>query len=100
QLATELRRPDGLLKMLELLKSRLADVGSVQRSSDLAAIFGGGRTMQGMLTLFNQLDRLKSKYGDVTKGANTFNSAWQSFSHTAAATAQRAKATLEAALVS
>ena len=100
QLAGDLRKPEGLLVMLEDLKSHLAGMSATQQTQALANIFGGGRNSAAMLTLLNQMDRLKSKYADITKGANTFGAAWRTFSKgSAAATAARAKATLETALI-
>jgi hypothetical protein len=49
---------------------------ATEQSVILARAFGGGRTSGAILTLLNQLDRVKSKYGDITNGANTFGQSW------------------------
>lgn len=68
----------GLLKALEDLKAHMdaAKVSTKEQGQVLTTVFGkkaGG----GILVLYDQLDRLKSKYPDLTKGANNFGSAWE-----------------------
>jgi TP901 family phage tail tape measure protein len=99
KLAEDLRKPNGLLVMLQDLKGRLRDLSPTQQASDLASIFGGGRNSAAMLTLVNQMDRLKSKYGEVAKGGRDFNSDWKATTHTLAFFGDQLKALGEVALI-
>jgi TP901 family phage tail tape measure protein len=86
ELSEDLQKPRGLLTMLEDLKKHLPGGNTAQdkamREYDLSAVFGGGRNSSGMLTLLNQLTRLKSKYVDIEKGGHDFNQAWQATTKT------------------
>lgn len=77
ELAETLRKPDGLLKMLELLKSHLKGMSPTQQTETLANIFGGGRNSAAMLILINQMSRLQTKYKEVGKGGKDFGADWQ-----------------------
>ena len=52
-----------------------------------------------MLTLVNQMDRLKSKYGEVAKGGRDFNSDWKATTRTLAFFGDQLKALGEVALI-
>jgi len=81
QLSEDLQKPRGLLTMLKDLKEHLPGGNTAKdkalREYDLAAVFGGGRNSSGMLTLLDQLTRLKTKYDDIEKGGHSFNQSWQ-----------------------
>lgn len=62
QMATMLRGPDGLLKVLQMLHDGMASVGKVQGSRDILGAFGGGRSGAGILTLVQSLDSAVSSY--------------------------------------
>lgn len=48
----------------------------------LSKAFGGGRTSSTILVLLSQLDRLKSKYKDITEAEKNFGGDWKSTQHT------------------
>ncbi len=77
QLAEDLRKPNGLLVMLTDLKQHMDGLTKTQKAATLASIFGGGRNSAAMLTLINQMGRLKSKYDDINKSGNDFGQEWQ-----------------------
>lgn len=99
KLAEDLRKPNGLLVMLQDLKGRLRDLSPTQQASDLASIFGGGRNSAAMLTLVNQMARLKSKYTEVAKGGRDFNADWKATTRTLAFFGDQLKALGEVALI-
>jgi TP901 family phage tail tape measure protein len=57
-----LRRPNGLLKVLQLLHDGIDRVGKVRGNRDLLAAFGGGRSGLGIQTLVQSLDSPLSSY--------------------------------------
>jgi TP901 family phage tail tape measure protein len=71
-LAKTIRKPDGLLKVIELLKSRMQNMSKVQAISDIAAIFGKSRGSATILSMINNLDVLKKKYQQI----DTLSSKW------------------------
>jgi TP901 family phage tail tape measure protein len=79
-LARDMRKPDGLLLAVEDLKSHLDKLHDpVLAENALARAFGGGRTSGSIITLIEELDRLKSKYGDIgtsSSRAAAFQDAW------------------------
>jgi TP901 family phage tail tape measure protein len=99
QLAEDLRKPNGLLVMLEDLKRHLGDLSPTQQASSLASIFGGGRNSAAMLTLIDQRDRLRTKYAMIAKGGRDFNSDWKATTHTLAFLGDQLKALGEVALI-
>lgn len=67
----------GLLPALELLKARMTAVGvTAQNQGEVLTNLFGKKAGAGIVVLYDQLDRLKSKYPDLTKGANDFAGAW------------------------
>lgn len=99
QLASDLRKPNGLLVMLEDLRSHLQGLSKVQQTSDLASIFGGGRNSAAMLLLINQMGRLQQKYKDVALGASGFGKAWQETQKNVSFQWAKLKATAQVALI-
>lgn len=79
-LADDMRQPNGLLVALRDLKSHLdaSGMSAVQQSQIISEAFGGGRTSSTILTLLGSLDRLQTKYADITAGTNSFAQAWDS----------------------
>jgi TP901 family phage tail tape measure protein len=67
----------GLLKALEDLKAHMdaAGVTAVQQGQVITDLFGK-KAGTGMNVLIDQLDRVKSKYPDLAKGAGGFADAW------------------------
>jgi TP901 family phage tail tape measure protein len=67
-MAATLRKPDGLLKVLQMLHDGMTSVGAVRGSKDILGAFGGGRSGAGILTLIQSLDSAVSSYqGKVTQ---------------------------------
>lgn len=77
QLAEAMRRPDGLIAMLRLLKEHIGDLSKTDQSEIMASIFGGGKNSAGIMTLYDQMGRLQSKYTAVAKGQHDFNHEWE-----------------------
>ncbi len=77
QLATDMQQ-GGLIKALQDLHDHLQANGvtAVQTGDILTQVFGK-RAGSGVAVLYDQLDRLKSKYADIQQGANNFGDAWK-----------------------
>jgi TP901 family phage tail tape measure protein len=99
QLAGDMRKPNGLLVMLEDLQKHLKGLSPTDRASALAEIFGGGRNSAAMLTLLNQMDRLKSKYDMVDQGGKNFNADWQATTKTLSFFIDQVKALVQVGLI-
>lgn len=67
QLADDMRKPDGLLGAVMDLKTHLEESGKTasQQNAIISEAFGGGRSSSAILTLLEETDRLKSKYGQI-----------------------------------
>lgn len=76
QLAVDMQR-GGLVPALQDLKTHIEAAGytSVQTGQILTQIFGK-RAGVGVAVLYDQLDRLKSKYGDISNASKNFGDAW------------------------
>lgn len=84
QLAVDMQQ-HGLLFALEHLQQLFKDNGvtAVQQGDIITQMFGK-KAGSGVAILLGQMDRLKSKYPDLTKGANSFADAWQKTTQTMA----------------
>lgn len=71
-------RSKGMLAALQDLQTHLKKSGetAAQQQETIARAFGGGQESATLLTLLGQMDRLQSKYGDISEGAKKFGSAW------------------------
>jgi TP901 family phage tail tape measure protein len=81
QLGDDFRKPDGLLVALDDLKSHLdkTSLTATQKAQLILSAFGGAKSGATFLTLFDELDRLKSKYADAgtsAQAAAKFQAAW------------------------
>jgi TP901 family phage tail tape measure protein len=96
QLADDMRN-GGLLKALQDLQKHLKDSGesASQQQVTLARAFGGGQESATILTLIQQMDRLKSKYTDIAEGAGKFGSAWDKTSANANMASQKLWASVQ-----
>lgn len=76
QLADDMRTK-GLVFAIQDLNDHLKASGetATQQAATLSEAFGGGRTSAAILTLTQQVDRLKSKYEQITDTAGKFNDA-------------------------
>lgn len=72
QLADDMRKPDGLLVAVMDLKTHLEESGKTasEQNAIISNAFGGGRTSSAILTLLEESDRLKSKYGQLGTAAS------------------------------
>lgn len=81
QLADDMRKPDGLLVAVMDLKTHLEESGktATEQNAIVSQAFGGGRSSSAILTLLEETDRLKSKYGQIGTAASraaTQQEAW------------------------
>jgi TP901 family phage tail tape measure protein len=80
RLAMDLKKPDGLYVALTDLKTSLekAGVSGTEADSVLAKIFGGGRSDKAIMSLMQNLDGLKTKFGDIQKASkeSAFDASW------------------------
>lgn len=80
RLAEDLKKPDGLYVALNDLKTSLekAGVSGTEADSVLSKIFGGGRSDKAIMSLMQNLDGLKTKFGDIQKAASgaSFDNSW------------------------
>ena len=84
QLSADLRKPDGIQVALMDLKTHLEASGVSADAADaiMSKIFGGGRTDKGIMSLMQNLDGLKDKYGLIGKAAGNFGEAWKATQNT------------------
>lgn len=67
----------GLLPALQLLHDRMNKIGvTAQTQGQILTDMFGKKAGAGIVVLYDQLDRLKSKYPDLQKGASGFGDAW------------------------
>lgn len=98
-LARELRKPDGLLKSIEMLQEHLRGVDKVKQGQIVSAIFGGGRTSSGIMTLLGSVEELGKVYDDTRKKAGDFGKAVKATSETDAAKQHKLWSTIQADLI-
>ena len=96
QLADDIRKK-GLVAAFEDLQTHLKATGksSSEQARILAAAFGG-RQATGVQLLLGQLDRLKSKEGEVGKGAHGFGEDFKATSKTLSFRVDQMRASFEA----
>ena len=99
QMAVDMQH-GGLIPALQDLKDHLtaAGVTSVQTGQILTEIFGK-RAGTGVAVLYDQLDRLKSKYGDIQGGAKNMASDWQAAQQTMSVQMDKLGATVSATAI-
>ncbi|MDU8998206.1 phage tail tape measure protein [Streptomyces mirabilis] len=99
KLAMDLKKPDGLYVALNDLKTSLekAGVSGTEADSVLSKIFGGGRSDKAIMSLMQNLDGLKEKFGDVQKASNTknYDAQWAKTQKTFAMQMDKIKASAE-----
>ena len=73
----------GLLPALQLLHERMTKIGVTAKDQGavLTDLFGK-KAGAGIVVLYDQLDRLESKYPELSKGASGFADAWQQTKNT------------------
>lgn len=89
-------RKGGLLAALEELQSRFKKAGitAAEQGEAITNIFGK-KAGVGLAVLMDQMDRLKSKYPDITKGADNFGKAWAATQQTTGQRLDELRATFE-----
>jgi TP901 family phage tail tape measure protein len=76
----------GLLNALEDLQRMFVKNGvTAKQQGEVITTLFGKRAGAGIAVLMGQMDRLKSKYPDLTRGANKFGDAWAQTQETASA---------------
>lgn len=77
-LAKDLQSPDGIYVALKHLQDSLhaAGVSGTEADSIISKIFGGGRSDKAIMSLLQNLDGLKTKFGDITSASGQFDKAW------------------------
>jgi TP901 family phage tail tape measure protein len=90
----------GLLPALEDLQNhfRKAGITAKQQGEVITNMFGK-KAGAGLNVLMDQMDRLKSKYPDITKGAHDFGAAWAATQKTATQQFAEIRSGLEALLI-
>lgn len=87
ELGHDLHQPQGLLVALVDLKAHLEASGksATAQNQVMERAFGGGRTSAALLTLMEELDRLKSKYAELGTSSEQqieFTAAWAVYTDT------------------
>ncbi|MGH7686377.1 MAG: phage tail tape measure protein [Candidatus Dormibacteria bacterium] len=84
-LAADLRQPDGLVAALRDLKQHMTDAGvsAPEQAATIARAFGGGRSGSALISLFNNLDAVKTKFDDINQHAGQFAQSWATQQQTA-----------------
>lgn len=92
-------RSGGLVAALADLQKHLKASGksAVEQARILSEAFGGGKSAGTILLLLQQLDRLKTKEGDIASGAKGFQTAWEGTQQNFSFQWGRATAAVEAA---
>lgn len=98
-LAKEMRKPDGLLKSVELLKEHLSGMSKVQQGVAISEIFGGGRSSGVIKALLNDTESLKQIYKDTAKGASEFDEKVAQQAETSSAKFKTAWSTVQTAMI-
>lgn len=90
----------GLMKALVDLKKHMdaAGVSAVQQGQVITDLFGK-KAGTGLNVLIDQIDRVKSKYPDLTKGAGGFEAAWETTKNTFAQQMKSLRAEADATAV-
>lgn len=85
-LAADMRQPNGIMVALKDLKTHLEASGVSADAADaiLSRAFGGGQTDAAMLTLLQNLDRMKEKFTIIQEGTKKFGDDWAAQQDTAA----------------
>jgi TP901 family phage tail tape measure protein len=77
QLADDLRKPNGFLAALTDLKTALQQLPDPAQRANTVMEIVGRRQAGPILTMINDLQRLRNKYDLVGKGAQNFNRDWE-----------------------
>lgn len=89
----------GLLPALDLLKAKMTAAGvTAQTQGQVLTDLFGKKAGAGIVVLYDQLDRLKSKYPVLTDSANNFGSAWEKTKGTFSQAMKSVSAEVEALL--
>lgn len=85
QLAEDMRKPDGLVRAVEDLKSHMhaAGLSAVQQNQLIAHAFGGGRSSSAILTLIQNVSDLQRHFQEIGQhsGAAQVAKEWKTTQH-------------------
>ncbi len=96
-MAEDMQNGGGLIPALQDLKTHMEAAGITgDRVGQVLTQIFGKRAGTGVAVLYDQLDRLKSKYGDISGAANTFGDAWAQTQKTFSVEWGKVVATVEA----
>jgi len=97
QLAQDMRE-HGLIYALQDLETHLTRTGlSAEAQGEvIARSFGGGKSSATIITLLENLDRMRTKFQLITDGANSFGADWKAAQATAAVSFGKMLSSLEA----
>jgi TP901 family phage tail tape measure protein len=100
-LASDLRKPQGLLVALKDIKSHLEKAGlsAEEQAAVISKAFGGGRTSGAILGLMQQMDKFGGKYDLITAQSKRFADDLAQTHETAASKQQEAIDKLEVAAI-
>ncbi len=98
-LAKEMRKPEGLVKAVDMLKEHLSGVSKIKANQKISEIFGGGRTSSGILTLLSNSKDLADIYEKTGEKSKEFGEAVEQQEHTTNAAFERLASTVQAAMI-
>jgi len=98
-LAKEMRKPDGLVKAVEMLKEHLSGFSKVTQNQKISEIFGGGRTSSGILTLLANTKTLGEIYDQTGEKARHFEDAVKQQEETSSDRFERLGTSLQAGMI-
>jgi TP901 family phage tail tape measure protein len=109
QLANDLQKPNGLLVMLEAVKTKYDELiktqGKAAANAAISKIFGSGKNSAAMFILLRSLDapdpnvRLQTKYGNIDAAGKSFQKDWEATTKTLAFFIAQVKAFAEVLLI-
>jgi TP901 family phage tail tape measure protein len=78
KLADDMRQPDGIMVALKDLKTHLEASGlsADYQAALIAKAFGGGRSGAAIMTMYQQIDVLGSKFDLIGKGTKRYDADW------------------------
>lgn len=74
-MAKAMRKPNGLVGALKLLKDHLAGLSKTEKIAALSQAFGGSRSAATLVTLIDNLGRVQEKYKAIGEGTRKFGEA-------------------------
>lgn len=96
KLASDMRKPDGIVVALRDLKRHMNEVGmnAQLQAAFVARAFGGGHMGKAIMQLFESLGKVGQKFGAINRGAGSFGEHWRQTTQTAAFQAKQLHAAM------